>query len=188
MHGFGQIPSQTEVSVPQEVARPCERQGGVFQILHVAFLQLIVVAHQVCVESDVLRNVTQREVFENAEPFALALDGLFEWFEGLEVGRVRVVEIPLPVDVFLPSGGLACGVAIAVSIAEGEVGRVVGHGMPLGGDVKAQARNTEVAIDDHFFSNVAQRVAFVLIGQSFEGIVHRHVCVERIIARHASLL
>ena len=66
----------------------------------------------------------------------------------------------------------------------GEIPQVVGHGRTLCGAVEAQTRNGEVLVGDNVVGDVAQGVALAAQGESVERIGHRHVGVERIVARH----
>ena len=66
----------------------------------------------------------------------------------------------------------------------GEVAQVERHRRALRGAVEAQSRNGEVLVRHHMVGEVAQRVALAAQRQGVERIRHRHVGVERIVARH----
>ena len=66
----------------------------------------------------------------------------------------------------------------------GEVAQVERHRRALRGAVEAQSRNGEVLVRHHVVGEVAQRVALAAQRQGVERIRHRHVGVERIVARH----
>ena len=66
----------------------------------------------------------------------------------------------------------------------GEIPQVVGHGRTLCGAVEAQTRNGEVFVGDNVVGDVTQGVALAAQGECVERIGHRHVGVERIVARH----
>ena len=125
----------------------------VIEIFHVALLQFVVRASDVGIEADVLRQIVVALLFQDFKPLRLVLR-LFKGFERLEVGGPIIVERILPVLVFLPRGGFACGVARGVCITKGEVGRVVGHGVTLCSDVETCARYAEVFVDNNVFSNI----------------------------------
>ena len=181
-----EVPSQLEGTVPEEVAGPGQGQGVVFEVLHVTLLEFIVRTGYVRVETDGLRQEVETLVFKNLEPLGFLLR-LFPRFEGFEVGRPVVVERPFPVLTLFPRGGFPACVAGGVGIAEGEVCRVVGHRVVLGGDVESDAGQTEVFGDDDFLGNVFERVFFVLSRHGVKCLIEFHVAVERIVAGRGAL-
>ena len=188
MKVFGQIPFQAEITVPQEFFGEGERERRwVFQILDVPFLVLVIVAQDVRVEADVLRQVVKVLVADDVPPFALAFNHLLERLERLVFGRIVVVERSVPVLFRFPSRGFARFVRLAVRIAEREVGRVVGHGVFGRGDVEFHVAQAEVLVRGFRGSQASQRVLFVFRGASVEGVFQQHVRVERIVFRFDDL-
>ena len=110
-----QVPAQLEVAVPEELLVERQRQVGRLGVLEVALLQFAVVARQLAVEGDGLRQVVQSEGFGEAEPLRLALQ-LAERLPRLVDGRVVVRQSAAPVVVVLEDGGLAGGVVVAVTV------------------------------------------------------------------------
>ena len=185
---FGQVPLQTEIAVPQKLFGEGERERRrVFQILDVPFLVLVIVAQDVRVEADVLRQVVEVLVADDVPPFALAFNHLLERLERLVFGRIVVVERSVPVFFRFPSRGFARLVGLAVRIAEREVGGVVWHGVFGRGDVELHVAQAEVLIRGLCGGQASQRVFFVLRGASVESVFQQHVRVERIIFRFDDL-
>ena len=56
---LGEVPSEREVAVPDELLAEGQRQVGILGILEVALLQLVIGARNVGVERDALRQVVE---------------------------------------------------------------------------------------------------------------------------------
>ena len=130
---LGEVPAHGELSVPEELLAERERQLRVLCRLHVALLQFVVVARHLGVERHILRQPVQSESLQYVEPLAAVLY-LLERLPRLVDRSPRIVERSTPVVLFLVNGGLARGSLVRVAVGEGEVGRVVWHGVTLGGD------------------------------------------------------
>ena len=130
---LGQVPAHGEVAVPEHLAAECDGQAGILGVLQVALLQLRVVACQLRVERNGLRQIVQSERLGEVYPLGLALHVL-ERFQRLVDRRVGVAERPSPLDFAVIDSGLADGLAVLVAVTQREVGRVVGHGVALGLD------------------------------------------------------
>ena len=152
-------------------------------MLHVALLKLVVVASDVGIEREALRDVVDAQFAEEAEGFELRGDEFFERLKGFHTGVVGIGKVELPVVVIFPVGGVARGVTGSLGIAEGKVGQVVGHGHASGDAVEAKARDGEILVDHHLVGDVAQGVALGPRGEGAHGVAHFHVGVERIVAR-----
>ena len=176
-----QVPAHLEVAVPEELLVERQRQVGVLGVLEVALLQLAVVARQVAVEGDGLRQVVQPEGFREIEPLRLALE-LLERLPRLVDGRVVVRQSAVPAVNVLVDGGLAGGVAVAVAVGEREVGGVVGHGVALVLDAHADVLQREVArqltADGYRLHGVA-----LVVAHGVEGLVEFQVGVQRVVLR-----
>ena len=108
---LGQIPSYRELTVPQELLAERKRQLVALGAFHIALLQLIIVAHHLRIESDVLRQPVKSEILNQVVPFALALNHLLERFEGFIDRSIAVVYGPSPVVFILIYSGLAARMA-----------------------------------------------------------------------------
>ena len=53
------VPSEGELTVPQELFAEGERQFGIHTVLHIALLKLVIGASHVGIERDVLRQIVQ---------------------------------------------------------------------------------------------------------------------------------
>lgn len=118
---LGQVPANLELSVPEELLAEGERQLVVLGRLHVALLQLVVVARNLGVEAHALRQPVEAEALQNIPVFGFRLD-LLERLEGLVVGRPVVVHRSAPGVLVLVDRGLALRVAVGVAVGEAEVG------------------------------------------------------------------
>ena len=150
-------------------------------------MKFVVIAHDVGIERQALREVVEVEFLNNLEPLALALH-LLERLEGFRIRGIVVTEIPFPILVLFPRCGFARGVAAAIGIAKGEISRVVRHRETLCGYIETQARHTEILVDNDLVGNVAQRIALALGSHCVKGLVHIHIGIERIVAGRSSLL
>ena len=131
MQVLGEVPAQGEVTVPEELLAEAQGHVLVFYALKVALLKLIVFTRDLCVETDALWQVVQSDGLRQCEPLRLTVEAL-EGFPGLVDWRIGIVECPTPLVPPLIDGGLTRGIVVGVAIGEGEVRRVVGHGVPLG--------------------------------------------------------
>ena len=143
MKVFCQVPSYGELAVPEELLAEGEWQFGTCCLFEVALLHLVVVACQLAVERDTLRQIVQAYCLGEGEPLALALQ-VAEWLEGLIDWRVAVVEHSPPLVLTFPCRCLAGVVAVCMAVAEGEVGRVVRHGVAFCLDAHTHVRQREV--------------------------------------------
>ena len=126
---LGEIPSEVELSVPEERGCPADGDGRRrLEVLHVALLDFVVGADDVGVEGEALRREVEVLCLQQIQPLGLRLDVL-EWFPCLPVGCPAVVQSSSPRLLVLVHGGLAAGVGVAVAVVEGEVCGVVGHGV-----------------------------------------------------------
>ena len=120
-----QVPTQREVTVPEELLTERQRQLRTAEVLHVAFLQFVVVARDIGVECHVLRQPVQSEALQNLIPLRLRLD-ILERLKGFEHRRPRIVHAASPLVFVFIDSSLTHGVAMGVAIAEREVSRVDG--------------------------------------------------------------
>ena len=150
-------------------------------------MEFVVVAHDIGVERQALREVIEVEFLDNLEPFTLAFQFL-ERFVGFGVRRIVVTEIPLPILVLLPCRRLSRGVAAAIGITKGEVGRVVGHGETLRGYIETQASHAKVLVDHDAVGDIAERITLALISHCIKRIVHLHIRIQWIVAGRRALL
>ena len=132
MQVFGEVPSDGEVSVPEELLAECQWQLRSLKVFHVTVLQLIIDALYVRVESDVLWHGVECEFFSDIEIFRLRLDDFFEWFPRLVDRSPGVSHRTVPSVFVLINGGFTCSTTVRMAVREREVGRVVRHGMPFG--------------------------------------------------------
>ena len=138
-----QVPTELEVTVPQHLTVEVDGQVRVLRILQVTLLQFIIGTRHLGVEGDGLRQVVQSQGLGEVQPLRLTLD-LLEGFPRLVDGRVGVVQGTAPLVVVLVDSGLAGSMAMLVTVADGEVGRVVGHGVTLRLDADAGIGKREV--------------------------------------------
>ena len=110
-----QVPAQRERAVPQKLRAERDGQLRTAQVLHVALLQLVVVACHLRVERHVLRQPVQPERLRQCHPLRLGLR-LLERFPRLIHRRVRVVQRPAPSRLVLVDGRLARRVAVLMAI------------------------------------------------------------------------
>ena len=75
-----------------------------------------------------------------------------------------------------------------MTVGEGEVGRVIGHGMTFGLDTHAHVGEREVGVGGLRHSYRLDRVALMTVGSSIECIIELHVVVQWIIFRTRLLL
>ena len=120
------VPTHVEVTVPKNLVG--EGDGQLCTSIDVTLLELIVAASKVGVERDTLWQPLQVLCFDDVEPLRLAFQVL-EGFPWLELGGVVVGEVELPVLFILVNGGFARLVTLAVTVAEGQVGRIPRHGI-----------------------------------------------------------
>ena len=184
---LGEVPSEREVAVPDELLAEGQRQVGILGILEVALLQLVVGARDVGVERDALRQVVESEHFGQRHPLRLALRVL-EGLPGLVDGRVGIVERASPLVFVLIDGGLARSVAMRMAVAEREVGGVVRHRVTLVLDAHAGVGEREVARDVLGDGYRLDAVALALAAGRLEGVVELHIRVEGIVAWADGLL
>ena len=187
VNALRQIPTQGEVSLPTVVATPSEGQGTIVQVLHIALLEFVIIAHDIGIERQTLREVVEVEFLNNLEPLALALH-LLERLKGFRIRGIVVTEIPFPVLVLFPRCRLSRGVSAAIGIAKREVGRVVRHGETLCGHVKAQARHAKVLVDHDAVGDIAERIALALVSHCIKRLVHLHIRIQWIVAGRCALL
>ena len=112
---LGEVPTQIELSVPQELRREGERELRIFHAFHVALLQFIVVSRDLRAESHVLRQPVETETLGYIKPFATALY-LTERLKRFIDRRPVVVHGTAPVVLALIDCGLAGGVIVAVTV------------------------------------------------------------------------
>ena len=108
---LGDIPAQREVAVPEYLRVECRRHLRAVEVFHVALLQLVVVAYNLRVEGDVLRQIVQPEGLGQRHPLRLALR-LLERLPRLIDWRVAVVQRPAPLVFALIDGGVARRAAV----------------------------------------------------------------------------
>ena len=116
---------------------------------------------------------------DDVEPFGFSFQVL-EWFQRLVLGGVVVTKVESPVFLILIDGGLSCFVALAVTVTEVEIGRVVRHGLAAL-YVRSPVAEGEVLVADNRLGKVAEGVACGLVFALVEGILEQHVSVERIV-------
>ena len=68
------VPSQGEITVPEELRAEGQRQLSASEVFHVALLQLVVAARYLGVEAHVLREPVESELLDDIEPFRPVLD------------------------------------------------------------------------------------------------------------------
>ena len=71
-----EVPAQGEVTVPEELLVKPQWQVLVLQTLEVALLHLVVVAADLGIEANTLRQVVQSECLGEGEPLRLTLQAL----------------------------------------------------------------------------------------------------------------
>ena len=125
------VPTQIELTVPQELRRKCQRQVLILSSLHIALLQFVVVARYLGVEAHILRQPVESESAWQVEPLRFRLD-LLERFERFVHRTPLIVHSTAPVVLALINRSLARSVAVAMRVGEREVGWVVRHGVALG--------------------------------------------------------
>ena len=76
MQVLGEIPTQGEITVPEELLVEDKGQVLVLNTLQIALLQLPIVARDLRVEGDALRQVVQSEGLGEVEPLRLTLEVL----------------------------------------------------------------------------------------------------------------
>ena len=184
---LGEVPAHGELSVPEELLAERERQLRVLCRLHVALLQLVVVARHLGVERHILRQPVQSESLQYVEPLAAVLY-LLERLPRLVDWSPRIVERSTPVVLFLVNGGLARGSLVRVAVGEGEVGRVVWHGVTLGGDSYPCVGDGEVGIGDLSHGDALYGVALVSRSSRVECVLEFHVGVHRVVLGRGLLL
>ena len=183
---LGEVPAQGEVAVPQERLGPRDRQLGSAEIVHVAFLEFVVAASYLGIECNILWQVVDAESLGECHPFRFRLRVL-EGLPGLVNRGIGVVERAVPLGVVLVDRRLARIVGVAMAVGEREVGRVVGHGVPLGLHADTDVRQREIDGLRLLDGNRLDGVALVLV-HGVECIVEFHIGIERIILRAALLL
>ena len=150
-------------------------------------MQLVVRTSDVRIKANILREEIETLILQNFEPLGFALR-LLERLKGFEVGRPGIVERIFPILILFPRSGFTRGIGGRIGIAKGEVGRVVGHGMALGGNVEAHTGQAKVFVNHNLIGNILQGVLFMLGSQSTESFVQLHVRIERIVSRRSALL
>ena len=111
MQVLGEVPTQGEVTVPEELLRECQRQTLVFQILQVAFLQLIIVTCQLRVKGDALWQIVEAECLGEVQPLRLSFQ-LTERLPRLIDWRIAVIKSTTPLVFLLIDGRLARGITV----------------------------------------------------------------------------
>ena len=182
---LGDVPTQLEVAVEKELLVELQRQVGILSVLQVALLMLRIVAGQLAAKGNGLRQIVEADGLGEVEPLRLALQVL-EGFPRLVDRRISIVQCAAPLVVGVPHGGTARGLAVRVAVAEGEVGRVVGHGMPFALDSHPCVGHREVARDVLRHGNALDGVA--LVARIIQRIGETHIRVERIVSRTDHLL
>ena len=180
MQVLGKVPSQGEITVPQELLGECKWQVLILQTLQVALLQFVVVTRHLGIERDALGQVVQTYRLGEVEPLRLTLEFL-KRLPGLIHGRVSVVQGATPLVFTLVNGGLTRGVTMGMTVREREVGGIVRHRMTLGFQSPAQVRQREVGVTCFGNGNTLDAVALVLVGGTLQGIAQAHIRIERII-------
>ena len=182
----GKVPAQGEATIPQELRIEDDGKLGTTKVGHVTLLRLIIEAHQLRIEGNTLRQPVQGQRLGEVHPFRLALR-LLKRFPCFIDGRIAVVQRTTPLVFLIINGCLARGLTMRMTIREGEVGRVVRHGVTLGLDTKAHIRQREVGIGCLGNRYALDGVAFVTI-HYLQGIVQFQVGVQRVILRTGFLL
>ena len=180
-----EVPAQREIAVPQELLAEGQRQSASAATahrdgLHVALLQLVVVAEDVGVEGDALRQPVESESLEDVVVFRLALDVL-ERLERLENGRPVVAHGTLPVIFVLIDGRLTRRVAMGVAVGEREVGRIDRRGMAFVLNAHTHVGEREVGVGGLAHGDALNGVALVLVLGSIEGVAESHIRVEWVV-------
>ena len=178
---LGEVPAQGEVPVPEELLVELHRQRVGGEVFHVALLQLIVVAGEVGIERHVLRQVVESEALGNLPPLRFRLDEFLERLPCL-VHRCPTIRHRCPPGVVvLIDRGIAGGMVVGMAVGEREVGRVVGHGVPLGLYAHPHVGEREVGVGDIGDDYRFHGVAFLFRLHGFEGIVEPHIGVEGVV-------
>ena len=100
-----EVPTHGEVTVPEELAIEGKWQIVVVEILHIALLQLIVAAGDLCVQGNTLGQVVQSEGLGEVQPLRFALQ-FPERLPRLIHGRIAVIDGTSPMVVLFINGGL----------------------------------------------------------------------------------
>ena len=182
----GKVPAQGEATIPQELRIEDDRKLGTTKVGHVTLLRLIIEAHQFRIEGNALRQPVQSQRLGEVHPFRLAL-GLLKRFPCFIDGRIAVVQRATPLVFLIINGCLARGLTMRMTIREGEVSRVVRHGVTLGLDTKAHVRQREVGIGCLGNRYALNGVALVTI-HHLQSIIQFQVGVQRVIFRTGFLL
>ena len=181
------VPTQIELTVPQELRRKCQRQVLILSSLHIALLQFVVVARYLGVEAHVLRQPVESESAWQVEPLRFRLD-LLERFERFVHRTPLIVHSTTPIVLTFINRSLARSVAVAMRVGEREVGRVVRHRMALSLYAHPHVRQREIGLRNLGHGYALYGVALVLVGSGIESLVEQHVVVERIVLGRRLLL
>ena len=171
------VPLDRQITVPQDLVGEDDRHLGA--CIDVTFLELIITAGEVGVERDALWQPLQVLCLDDVEPFGLALQVL-EGFQRLVLGGIVIAKVEAPVLIVLVDGGLTCLIALAVTVAEREVGRVPWHGLTAL-HVRFPVTEREVLVLHNRFREIAEGVTCCLVLTLVKGILQQHVGVKRII-------
>ena len=182
----GKVPAQGEATIPQELRIEDDRKLGTTKVGHVTLLRLIIETHQLRIEGNTLRQPVQGQRLGEVHPFRLALR-LLKRFPCFIDGRIAVVQRATPLVFLIINGCLARGLTMRMTIREGEVGRVVRHGVTLGLDTKTHVRQREVGVGCLGNRYALNGVALVTI-HHLQSIIQFQVGVQRVIFRTGFLL
>ena len=177
----GEVPSQREATVPEELRVEGDGQARSSQVLHVTLLQLVVDARHLRIERDVLRQPVDAKRLRQRHPLRLALR-LGKRFPRLVYRRIGIVQRTAPLVFALVDRCLARRIAVGVAVGEGEVGRVVRHRVTLGLDAETHVRQREVGIGGTRHGNALDGVA-LMGSHGVQGIVQLHVSIQRVVLR-----
>ena len=183
---LGKVPAQREVTVPQERLSPRYRQLRATEVIHVAFLQFVVVTMNLSIERHILRQVVDAESLRECHPLRFRLRVL-ERLPRLIDRRIGVIERAVPFGVVLIDRRLARVLHMAMTVGEREVSRIVRHGMALGLHADADIRQREIGSRRLLDGNRLDGVALVAV-HGIQRLVEFHIGVQRVILRTAFLL
>ena len=92
----------------------------------------MIVTRHFRIEGQVLRQPVESETLQDVQPFRLVLrQHILKRFPGFIDRRITVVQRTSPLVFILIYGGLTLCVIMRMTVGEGEVCRVIGHGMTL---------------------------------------------------------
>ena len=182
-----EVPSQWEVTVPKELLTECQRKVRVFHTLHIPFLQFIVVAQYLCIESNILWKIVKSQCLWEIKPFALSLKFL-KRFPCLIHRRITIVQWTAPLVFVLIYSSLSRCLPVWVTVTEWEIGWVVWHWMALGLYAHTHIWQREVGILCLSHCKRFYWVALMVVCSCFQCIVKKHIAVKRIIFRTSLFL